>query len=73
MDRPVKTRSNSKSPYKGVSWSAEHKKWRARICTDGKTTEIGLFDCDKEAARVIDKYVEEQHGEFGRPNFKEAD
>ena len=40
-----------KSAFRGVSWHKGNKKWVAQIMKDGKTTNLGYFDDEQEAAR----------------------
>ena len=62
MKRP---RTNT-SGFKGVYWSRQHSKWRARIMHNGKQHCLGLFDCPQEAHAAYCKAAEELHGEFAR-------
>ena len=41
-----------KSRYRGVTWHVNNKKWHAQIKVNGKVEFLGVFDDDKEAARV---------------------
>ncbi len=40
----VKKQKDNTSGHKGVGWQKHTKKWRARICVNGKLQHIGLFD-----------------------------
>lgn len=53
------------TPYKGVSFKRERRKWRARLCDK----HLGYFDTDREAARAYDTAVKEKFGEFAVLNF----
>ncbi|WP_246705492.1 HNH endonuclease [Rhizobium sp. WYCCWR 11152] len=51
----------------GVSWFARSRKWHARIEVNGKTVNLGYFDCLDDAARVrkqaeIDNGFHANHG-----------
>lgn len=46
------TRSDNRTGFRGVGWSAARKKFRARICVDGKRRIVGYFDDPKDAARA---------------------
>lgn len=57
------------SPFKGVSWREDRKKWAARIKTKGKLRHLGLFENIIDAARAYDSAARETFGEFARTNF----
>lgn len=59
----------SSSKYKGVSWHKSEKKWRSQFNHNGKVKMIGRFDCEIEAAKAYDDYVEEFQKEFTRKNL----
>jgi hypothetical protein len=59
-----KTRSDSKSGVKGVQWHRQTGKWAARLTTNGKVSNLGLFASIDEAARAVMAERERQHGEF---------
>jgi hypothetical protein len=44
--------SNSKSGYRGVSWSKRRQKWRVKLKAFGKEYEIGYFDDPEEGHRA---------------------
>ncbi|MBP3954935.1 endonuclease [Gemmata sp. G18] len=56
------------SKYKGVSWSAEKRAWRAAIYHDGRTRFLGYFGSEDEAATAYDREAVAIHGEFARLN-----
>lgn len=56
----------NKSGWKGVSWDAARKKWRAQIGVDGKVVPLGRFDDIKEAAEAYIFAALEFHGEYAR-------
>lgn len=63
-------RDKATSKYRGVSWSEERKKWVVQVTNpSGKRTSLGRFSSEEVAARVFDKYVRENYGEFASPNF----
>lgn len=60
----------NKSGYRGVSWSAYHKKWVARIGLGGNNHKfLGYFGCPTVAALAYDSASREHHKEFGGRNF----
>ena len=44
-----KTRKTNTSGVTGVSWSKQHKKWMARVMSNGKNIFLGLFDKIEDA------------------------
>ena len=57
----------SSSGYKGVSWSARHRKWAASIGAHGRRRFLGLFGCAEEAHQAYCAAAVELHGEFANP------
>ena len=47
-----KTTTDTTSKYKGVYWNRDKSKWHSRVWIDRKSTHLGLFDDEKEAARA---------------------
>jgi len=64
-----KRRCNCSSKYKGVHWSREMRKWRARIKFNGRTILIGDYDDERAAARAYDVKARELFGEFAWLNL----
>jgi len=61
-----KLRKDNTSGIKGVHWDMRHKKWRAVITANGKSTRLGRFSTIQEAAVVIAQARLEMHGDFAR-------
>lgn len=55
--------------YKGIAFTDDKKRYRARIMSDGKLTNLGTFDTELEAAVVYDFYATLYHGQFACLNF----
>ena len=73
--RPATNSQNQKnkkpygtSKYLGVNF--HFKKWRAAININGKTTHIGMFVVEEDAARAYDEQALIHHKEFANLNFK---
>jgi hypothetical protein len=64
-----KIRGTGTSQYKGVDLIAGRKKWRARICKQYRTYELGEFASEKEAAAAYDGAAIILFGEFACINF----
>jgi HNH endonuclease len=57
-------RVDNSSGYKGVSWYAPTKKWRARIYFRSKFIFIGYFFKKEDAARAYENKAKELFGDF---------
>lgn len=57
------------SPYKGVSWDKKASKWRAAIRFNGRTTNLGSFDDERDAALAYNAAALRLFGEFANPNL----
>jgi len=66
----TKSRKNTSSKYKGVTWNKKSKKWRANIEKGGVKKHLGLFTNEEEAAKAYDEMAKIYHGEFACLNFK---
>ena len=60
------------SPYKGVSWSKEARRWRVYLWMNYKRFHIGYFDNEIHAAMAYDINATACFGEFARTNFVKA-
>ena len=58
------------SPYKGVSFESDRKKWRVSITVNKQVIRLGRFDTEIEAAKEYDKAAVKHFGEFACLNFK---
>lgn len=65
----AKTRSDSKTGFKGVSSRRGGRGFIARIVTDGKRRTLGWFHSAEEAAHAYDAAARELYGEFAWLNF----
>lgn len=59
---------NPTSVYKGVYFNKLTKKWVAQVCIDYKTTHLGSFDNEIDAAIAYDTAVIELRGNHARTN-----
>lgn len=55
--------------YKGVSWNRRDQRWYVKVTASGKTTFVGVFKDEEEAARAYDAAAVLLHGEFAWLNF----
>lgn len=65
--RNRRSMAGSSSKFLGVS--KFRNKWKAQISIENKTTHIGVFDNEEDAARAYDKEAVRVAGEFARVNF----
>lgn len=63
-----KSKTNSSSKYKGVSWDFEKQKWKASICLNSTSSHLGYFDSEIEAARIYNHAAIRLFGEFSKLN-----
>lgn len=63
-----KKQKNNSSGVKGVSYSKQKKKWRARINVNRKEIHLGFFDNLIDSCKIYDEACLKYHGEFARPN-----
>lgn len=56
------------SKYKGVHWCKNRKQWVASIRLSGKTTNVGRFHNEKEAAIAYNHAAAKAYGSFARLN-----
>ena len=66
-----KSWKNASSRFKGVSFEAGRNKWGAMIRIDGKSTRIGRYNTELEAAKAYDDMAEIVQGEFAYFNLPE--
>lgn len=71
--RNTKTPKSNTSGYKGVSWVASQKVWRASIGVDNTHIYLGAFATKEVAARMYDIEAMNRFGEFARINFRKED
>jgi hypothetical protein len=67
--RNTHRRSTFTSRYKGVSWNAKDRVWRAFIYVNYKQIYLGRFRDEVEAAKAYDQAALELFGEFASTNF----
>lgn len=60
---------NKSSNFKGVFWNKINKKWQTNITINKKSTYIGSFDKEEEAALAYDEFARKIQGEFAYLNF----
>jgi hypothetical protein len=63
-----KKRVKTSSAYRGVSFSKQHKKWRAGIEIEGRSINLGLFKTEAEAAEAYNKAARKHFGDMAYQN-----
>lgn len=61
------TNSRNKSGFKGVSWFAGTRKWRATIQSNGKWVHLGYFTSAEDAHAAYRIASANLHGDFSNP------
>ncbi|MFG6591302.1 HNH endonuclease [Sulfitobacter sp. 1A12157] len=62
-------RTVGRSKYLGVCWHKAAKKWKASISVYNRSTYLGVFENEEDAAAAYDRAARKFHGEFSRLNF----
>jgi hypothetical protein len=62
----TRRRSSNRSGFKGVSWIASRRKWRAEIKTRGRVVHLGYFETPEQAHAAYRAAAEKFFGEFAR-------
>lgn len=68
-----RTKINTTSKYKGVSWISEKKKWRVEIKKNYKSKHLGYFDNEHDAARMYNFWATDLFGEYAHLNVIKED
>ena len=69
--RNRKCKKQKSSLYKGVSYRSDNDQWRAYICVDTKTINLGQFKKQEDAAMAYDLAAKKYFGEFANLNFRQ--
>lgn len=64
-----KVRGDSRTGFKGVTWSCTHKAWRAYLKSPSTRLHLGYFDTAVEAANAYDAAAKMFFGEWAVLNF----
>jgi hypothetical protein len=70
-NRP-KTKTKTRSKYKGLEWDKTQRKWKVRIQLKGQRTYLGSFASETDAAKAYDKKATELFKEFACLNFPDV-
>jgi hypothetical protein len=68
-NRP-KTKTKTRSKYKGLEWDKIQQKWKVRIQLNGQKIYLGSFANEIDAAKAYDRAARKYHGEFALTNFE---
>ena len=63
-----KWNKKTSSKYKGVYWNTGCNKWLAKIGVERRRVHLGVFNCEKEAAKAYNDAAIKYFGEFARLN-----
>lgn len=69
--RNAKSRKNSSSKYKGVSWCSARKKWAVYLKNENENFLIGRYKNEEDAALAYNEAAKKYFGEFARLNSLE--
>jgi len=67
-----KTKSRTRSKYKGLEWDKAQRKWKARIQINNRKIYLGSFNSEIDAARAYDHAAMKYHREFANLNFPQT-
>ena len=70
-NRP-KTKTKTRSKYKGLEWDKTQKKWKVRIQLHGRKIYLGSFNSQINAAKAYDNAAKQYHKQFASLNFPDA-
>jgi hypothetical protein len=62
----MRARDNSRSGFKGVTWKASERRWRARITWNGQQHFLGYFDTAEAAAAAYSTAADRLFGDFAK-------